>query len=194
MRMRPMAGRPYTSNVGIAEAMLAMALIALAAPCLAQEDKTIDIGDRNQVFIDGRYLQAATNVQISVCRPIKTNEKCLVGHLGGYSSLVVPQEGFKWYSALTKDGINWRRVSGFNPPEPDDILGILLGGATVFEDPKAKFPCPKAGKMLLWCSEAACGVFFLASGCRATGYITKAPRANPGRAAELAWAASVCRK
>ncbi len=132
-----MAGRPYNSNVGIAVTMLAMALIALAAPCLAQEDKTIDIGDRNQVFIDGRYLQAATNVQISVCRPIKTNEKCLVGHLGGYSSLVVPQEGFKWYSALTKDGVNWRRVSGFNPPEPDDILGILLGGATVFEDPKA---------------------------------------------------------
>jgi len=97
----------------------------------------MDIGGRNQVFIDGRFLEDADGVRICVCPPIKTNEKCLVGHLGGYSSLVEPHEGFRWYTALTKDGVHWRRVSGFGPPEPDDILGILFGGTTVFRDPLA---------------------------------------------------------
>jgi len=95
------------------------------------------IGDRNQVVIDGRYLEASKGVRIVVCQPTKTNEKCLVGRLGGYSSLVVPHKGFRWYSALTKDGRHWRRVSGFRAPEPDDILGVLFSGATVFADPKA---------------------------------------------------------
>lgn len=97
----------------------------------------IKIGNRNQVFIDGRLLDSSENVRIVTCEPVKTGEVCLKGRLGGYSSLVKPRKDFLWYSALSKDGINWRRVSGFGPPEDDDILGILLGGSTVFEDPKA---------------------------------------------------------
>jgi len=97
----------------------------------------INIGNRNQVFVDGRYLESSENVRIVTCPPVKTGEVCLKGKLGGYSTLVKPRQDFLWYSALSKDGIHWRRVSGFGPPEPDDILGILLGGTTVFEDPKA---------------------------------------------------------
>ncbi|MBN1342359.1 MAG: hypothetical protein JXQ73_06750 [Phycisphaerae bacterium] len=115
-------------------------LLALGAPPLQAETPgatPIDAGDRNQVFIDGRYLQSARNVRIVVCPPKKTDEKCLVGRLGGYSSLVIPRKDFKWYSALTKDGVHWRRVSGFGPPQPDDILGVILGGVCLFSDPKA---------------------------------------------------------
>ncbi len=113
-----------------------LAMLLYLSACQAQA-AALDVGDRNQVFIDGRLLQSAQNVHIVVCEPTKTNERCLVGELGGYSSLVVPRPDFVWYSALTKDGVHWRRPSGFGPPEPDDILGILFGHATVFEDPKA---------------------------------------------------------
>lgn len=124
-------------------AVRALVCLALLMPPLspfwqtAQAEEIIDIGSRNQVFIDGRFLGSAENVRIVTCPPVKTNEICLRGKLGGYSMLINPSKDYLWYSALSKDGINWRRVSGFNPPEDDDILGILLGGTTVFEDPSA---------------------------------------------------------
>jgi len=99
--------------------------------------EAIDIGDRNQIFIDGRYLDSAQNVKIEVCKPIKTNHKCLVGSLGGYSSIIKPDGKFRMWNALTKDGVTWRRVSGATQPEPDDILGAIFSGACVFVDPKA---------------------------------------------------------
>jgi hypothetical protein len=114
-----------------------LAVLLVAATICTAETGLLDIGGRNQVFIDGRFLESADNVRIVACEPVKTNEKCLVGKLGGYSFLVEPRPDFLWYSALTKDGVHWRRVSGYAPPEPDDILGIVFSGATLFEDPKA---------------------------------------------------------
>jgi hypothetical protein len=111
-------------------------LLGLVAQCGA-ESSVLEVGDRNQVFLDNRFFESARGVRIVVCEPTKTNEKCLVGNLGGYSSLVTPRADFLWYSALTKDGTHWRRTSGFGPPQADDILGILFGDGTVFEDPKA---------------------------------------------------------
>jgi hypothetical protein len=115
----------------------AVLLLATLTTFTAPADVPLDIGSRNQVFIDGRFLASSENVRIVTCQPIKTNEVSLRGKLGGYSTLIKPREDFLWYSALSKDGIHWRRVGGFNVPEADDILGILLGGTTVFEDPKA---------------------------------------------------------
>ena len=97
----------------------------------------MDIADRNQVFIDGRYLASAKNVRIVVCQRVKTNEICLRGQLGGYSAIMEPDGLFRWYQALTKDGVHWRRVSGWVTPEPDDILGVRFDGRTLFVDPKA---------------------------------------------------------
>ena len=124
---------------GVLRLGLLALLIAASCPVglLAAQGGTLDVGDRNQVFIDGRFLASSRGVRIVVCKPIKTHEKCLVGRLGGYSSLVVPHKGFRWYSALTKDGVHWRRVSGFKAPEPDDILGVVFGGISIFADPKA---------------------------------------------------------
>ncbi|TWU17438.1 hypothetical protein Pla52o_52420 [Novipirellula galeiformis] len=116
---------------------IAMILVAAAFCCSSSHSETIHIGDRNQIFIDGRYLESVKNVGIEVCKPIKTNDKCLVGSLDGYSSIIEPDGKFRMWSALTKDGVNWRRVSGATQPEPDDILGAYFSGATMFVDPKA---------------------------------------------------------
>ena len=97
----------------------------------------MEIADRNQVFIDGRYLASKRGVRIVVCPPVKTNEVCVRGRIGGYSSIIEPDGVYKWYHALTKDGTTWRRVSGWTTPEPDDILGARFDGLTVFPDPTA---------------------------------------------------------
>ena len=112
-------------------------VFSVCLPLAAETAEPIDIADRNQVFLDGRFLDRAENVRIVVCRPKKTNEKCLVGRLGGYSSIMEPDGVFRGFVALTKDGVHWRRVPGGTLPESDDILGLRLGGETVFTDPKA---------------------------------------------------------
>jgi len=112
-------------------------VLAAAGPTAARSDEVVEIGDRTQVFVDGRYLHSSKDVRIEVCRPIKTNEECLVGSLGGYSSIIKPDGQFRWFSALTKDGIHWRRVSGNTQPEADDILGVIFTGACTFVDPNA---------------------------------------------------------
>lgn len=119
--------------------LLIVGLLLIPLLCAGVEgaEAPLDIGDRNQVFIDGRFLTETENVRIVTCPPVKTNEVSLKGKLGGYSSLITPRKDFRWYSALSKDGIHWRRTSGFQAPEDDDILGILLGGFSIFEDPNA---------------------------------------------------------
>ncbi len=117
--------------------ILFAAALSASGTIAVHSAEEIEIGDRNQIFIDGRFLDSSQNVRIEVCRPMKTNEKCLVGNLGGYSSIIKPDGNYRWYSALTKDGTNWRRVGGRVQPEPDDILGAIFTGATVFVDPKA---------------------------------------------------------
>jgi hypothetical protein len=133
-------GTAFTMNASVNAKNLCLTALLLLLTTLsvgAAETKALDIGDRNQVFIDGRFLETAEGVRIVACQPVKTNEKCLVGKLGGYSSLVEVRPDYRWYSALTKDGVHWRRTSGFAPAESGDILGIVFGGMTVFEDPKA---------------------------------------------------------
>ena len=73
------------------------------------EPVTYDIGDRNQVFIDGRYLDSATDVRITVNQPVKTYEQCLVGDLRGYETVLETDGTFRGFHALTKDGVRWRR-------------------------------------------------------------------------------------
>ena len=96
----------------------------------------VDIADRNQVFIDGRYIQDAQGVKLRVCKPKKTDEICIKGRTGGYSQIMEPDGVFRGFTYLTKDGVHWRRAPG-ELPAPDDILGVRFGGETVFFDPKA---------------------------------------------------------
>jgi len=118
----------------------------------------LDIGGRNQVFIDGRYLHKKHNVRIVVCPPTKTNEKCLVGQgmkvLRGYGNVMVVDGVFRGFTALSKDGTNFRRVEKGTSPEPDDIVGYVNGMSVVFKDPTAtpeqryKLANPKSGDVL----------------------------------------------
>ena len=84
--------------------VLTTAVMILSSGLAAQQpryqavrrDSIVDIADRNQIFIDGRYLAAKRNVRIIVCPPMKTNERCLSGRLGGYSSIMEPDGVFRW--------------------------------------------------------------------------------------------------
>jgi hypothetical protein len=117
----------------------------------------IDIGDRNQVFIDGRYLHEKQNVCIVVCPPVKTNEKCLVGQgmkvLRGYGNIMAVDGIYRGFDALSKDGAQFRRVKKGTPPEPDDIVGYVNGKSVVFKDPSAppeqryKLADPQVGRV-----------------------------------------------
>ena len=114
-------------------------------PTYAQhEDPILKIGNRNQVFIDGRYLQSAQKVRIVACPPRRIERTDLEGDFSGYGTiipLVGPWKGFRGFDALSKDGIHWRRVTRGNQAESDDLLGVGfdLGGhgACLFSDPKA---------------------------------------------------------
>ena len=97
----------------------------------------VDIGDQNQVFIDGRFIQDADGVALKICPPKKTNEVCIRGRMSAYSQIMEPDGVFRAFSHLTKDGINWRRVAHGTLPEKDDILGVRFSGDPVFVDPKA---------------------------------------------------------
>ena len=137
-----MATQASTRRVPLSQ-LSGMLAVAACLSTPAQEatqprrDGMVEIADRNQVFIDGRFLASKKNVRIAVCPPVKTNEVCVRGRLGGYSSIMEPDGLFRWYHALTKDGTHWRRVSGWTTPEPDDILGARFDGLTVFTDPTA---------------------------------------------------------
>ncbi len=137
---------------------VASAIVGAVVPGSLAAEKPVEIGDRRQVFIDGRYLAKKQGVRIVVCPPRKTGEKCLSsasrhdgGWLRGYGNVMEVDGTFKGYDALSKDGAHFRRMERGTPPEPDDIVGYRNGMAVVFRDPSApaearyKLANPKAG-------------------------------------------------
>ena len=134
---------------------LLWAVATNAAPARDPHGGVLDIADRNQVFIDGRFLQEQRNVRIVVCPPAKTREKCLVGQgmkvLRGYGNIMAVDGVFRGFDALSKDGSQWRRVKKGTQPETDDVVGYINGMAVVFKDPNApperryKLANPKLG-------------------------------------------------
>jgi hypothetical protein len=120
---------------------LLLALATTSAPARDQHGVVLDIADRNQIFIDERFLLEKQNVRIVVCPPEKTREKCLIGKgmkvLRGYGNIMAVDGVFRGFDALSKDGSHWRRVRKGTQPEPDDIVGYVNGQAVVFTDPIA---------------------------------------------------------
>ena len=116
-------------------------VLSACLPIATEAAEIIDIGDRNQVFIDGRYLAATHSARIVACPPRKTNERCLSGGgLQAYGTILPVDGTFRGFNALSKDGANWRRVAYGTVPEPDDLVGRWGedGGAWVpFVDPSA---------------------------------------------------------
>lgn len=122
-------------SVGFVVGLLLCGFPLLTAPA---SPASYDIGSRNQVFIDGRYLDSATAVRIRVNQPVKTYEKCLVGNLRGYDTVLAVDGTFKGFHALSKDGVHWRRAKPGDSPEAGDILGLYDGQRVPFKDPLAK--------------------------------------------------------
>ena len=98
--------------------------------------KPIDIGDRNQVFIDGRDLAATRNVRIVACPPRKTYERCLTG-VHPYGTILPVDGVFRGFDALSKDGTHWREVAPGTKPESDDLVGLVGKQPHPFVDPIA---------------------------------------------------------
>ncbi len=119
--------------------MMGVLIVSCTHTGIAQEGgEVVDIGSRNQVFIDGRYLDSTEGCRIVLCPPRKTYEKCLVGPFPkAYATLFEVDGVFRGFHALTKDGIHWRRVAVGTPPDLDDILGAYFGRPTPFIDPQA---------------------------------------------------------
>jgi hypothetical protein len=84
----------------------------------------LDVGDRRQVFIDGRFLAASRNVELVVHPPRKTGERTLAGDRpwesdgpGNYSCVIETDGDYHlWYPAdkglcyaRSKDGIRWEK-------------------------------------------------------------------------------------
>ena len=140
-----------TSGIAIG---LVTGLTVLASLVTASAAPPIDIGDRNQVFIDGRFLDKQKNVRIVVCPPVKTYEQNLKTNQfpkPPYGTIMAPDGKFRGFNALTKDGTHWRVVEPGTPPEPDDILGYINpepAKTMVFKDPTA--PADERYKLFGW--------------------------------------------
>ena len=102
--------------------LLFVSPIMLAAP--AGKSSILDVGNRRQVFIDGRFFAASKDVELVVHQPCKTGERTLVadqpweGSGTGTYNTVMHVDGVYhlWYSsrggicyARSKDGIKWEK-------------------------------------------------------------------------------------
>jgi len=112
-------------------------VLSACLPIATEAAEIIDIGDRNQIFIDGRYLAATRNVRIVACPPRKTYERCLSGGLRAYETILPVDGTFRGFHALSKDGACWRKVKPGTEPEPDDLVGLYDGDPHPFVDPTA---------------------------------------------------------
>ncbi len=118
--------------------MTGLLIVSCTQSGVAQQvGEVVDIGNRSQVFIDGRYLESTEGCRIVVCPPQKTYERCLKGLRHVYVRILPVDGTFRGFNALTKDGANWRRVYSGTAPEPDDLLGLRYGGEVPFVDPTA---------------------------------------------------------
>ncbi len=129
----------------------------------ADPRSALDIGSRRQVFVDGRFLEQARNIQLVMHPPIKTGEYTIQPDqpwergIGSYNSALWADGAYHmWYRAgggmcyaRSKDGIEWEKpklglaeIDGRK--DNNVVLGRGAGGADdagqggmVFEDPTA---------------------------------------------------------
>jgi len=138
--------------------------VGAASHISEKTDAWLDVGNRRQLFIDGRFFASSKNVELVVHPPRKTGERTLVPERpweeGGFGSCicVMHVEGVYhlWYPtrggicyARSKDGIGWERPNlGLAEYEGSRDNNIVVGrGAggidrvtsegTVFYDPTA---------------------------------------------------------
>jgi len=99
-------------------------VVASARSFFGKSDAILDVGNRRQVFINGRFFASSKNVELVVHPPRKTGERTLVtdqpweGHgVGNYSTVMCADGVYHlWYPtrgglcyARSKDGIKWEK-------------------------------------------------------------------------------------
>ncbi len=124
----------------------------------------LEIGNRRQVFIDGRFLASSRNVELVVHSPRKTGERTVVADkpwegndVDNYSCVLEDAGNYHlWYPtksglcyARSKDGINWEKpslglVEYEGRRDNNIVIGLGAGGidkcgseGMIFLDPKA---------------------------------------------------------
>ncbi len=145
--------------------LLSASFVAAQAANLSENpDAILDLGNRRQVFIDGRFFASAKNVELAVHPPRKTGERTLVadrpweGSGPGTYSTVIYMDGVYhlWYPsragicyARSSDGITWDKpnlgLTRYKGTRKNNIvLGSGANGITelssegmVFYDPTA---------------------------------------------------------
>jgi hypothetical protein len=120
---------------------LCVAPVVIAAP--AGKSSVLDVGNRRQLFIDGRFFAVATNVELVVHPPRKTGERTLVadrrweGHgIGSYNTAMFVDGIYHlWYTAgrnicyaRSHDGIHWEKPNlGLTSYKGTKKNNIVLG-------------------------------------------------------------------
>ena len=127
---------------------------AIGYPLAAQP---LDIGNRRQLFVDYRFVQAERNVGLLVHKPRKTGDTCIISGSGHPSVLEKDGVYHMWYSvssstayARSNDGIHWELpllnlTTDTKVSKPNNIVfGYGAGGVNgsaqgsmVFLDPNA---------------------------------------------------------
>jgi hypothetical protein len=108
------------------------------------EPGVLDIANRRQVFIDGRFLAASRDVELVVHPPRKTGERTLVAdrpwegaHIGTYCTVQKVGDTYHlWYPAgpgicyaRSKDGIHWEKPNlGLADYHGSRENNIVIGG------------------------------------------------------------------
>ena len=145
--------RPYV--------LVGVALVALCGPLPAQDRKVHDIGSRNQIFLDGRFLAERKNVRIVVQPPRKTGEQNIVAGVhklvagepievtdgpesSAYLQLMENDGVFRGFRYVSKNGVDWRWATkeildagDFAYGMRDSVHPKLTAFGTVFSDPHA---------------------------------------------------------
>jgi hypothetical protein len=141
--------------------LVAVALVALFGPLQAEDRKIHDIGIRNQIFLDGRFLADRKNVRIVVQQPRKTGEQNIVAGVhklvagapmevtdGPESSAylqVMENDGvFRGFRYVSKNGVDWQwatkeilEAGDFAYGMRDSVHPKLTAFGVVFRDPHA---------------------------------------------------------
>jgi hypothetical protein len=136
----------YLLRIYGAAAQLAL-LFALTSNLNAQEP--ISVGDRRQLLMDDKFVEAGKGIEFVVHPPAKTGDQIITSEpglaLGGYHSVLYDAGTYHlWYGAgayvlyaKSSDGIHWEKPNlklptaeteqATNPP-PNAVLGRGLGG------------------------------------------------------------------
>lgn len=111
--------------------------------------EAVDAGNRRQLFLDRRFIEAARNVELRVHPAIKTGDIAIPSEpgreLGGYHSVLETDGVYHmWYSAgpgilhaTSRDGVHWERSRRLVLGEGAGGVKGSAPGGMVFLDPTA---------------------------------------------------------